>query len=745
MRSTRPSSLSVYWYKWRDLLGHRVDGASLAAFRVCFGLLMCWHLLRQLLPAEGTTTLRFLYVDTNFHFKYSGFQWVTAFGEPWMSLFVGLLAVCALAVALGVWYRGACCMLFFGFSYLFLIEAAKYNNHYYLMCLLAGLLCVMPASAVFSVDGWRRQRADGEAELPLVPWWTIFVLRGQIFIMYFYAAVAKYNGDWLTGIPLQAPAEAWHEMLSSVLPLPTAVDIRTVALAMAWTGLLFDSTIGFLLLVRRTRMFGLGLTGVFHGINFLLFPIGVFPLLAFSVTWIFLDPDWPRRVWSWIKKPTFFRPDWTWLVGGAVAFPIIGALLAWKTPRRNAVEQQARAAVGVAVLVVVYLGLQMTIPLRHFTLPSNASWSEEGQDFSWRMMLRAKTSGHVIYHVQDDVLVYRDAQQLSRIRWEQWPEERPREIFVPVDSHRFDWRDHPGLTFTFEPCVGYRAVHPLTDSLSAEQIAERKQLIARQWENAFERRVDVLESISLSAAVAELKCLLASHTTSDFDTEASIKKLEALAAAVGQPGGSGNSERKQASLAYFLNDLAKHTRNDPEMQDVLYRVGAFELQGATTVPERFLIIDDPQLRRGTIDLAALTAGDSYLIWVDLSRLSASGWQQLPQWFPAYETGELKIVWNYFRDLNRIQRNRFGIRPRMLQQYACYVANQWEGIHGRRPEVRVTSLAMMNYRRPQYLVDPDADLASVDYRVLAPNRWILPLKSRPLRLSDWQHFGRPVRR
>ena len=166
-------------------------------------------------------------------------------------------------------------------------------------------------------------------------------------------------------------------------------------------------------------------------------------------------------------------------------------------------------------------------------------------------------------------------------------------------------------------------------------------VIERQCEEAFGNRPRVLQSISLQAAVSELARLLPDRQVGVVDTRNVVSKLESLAAAVDRAVAAGEAERERASLAYFLNDLSQRTQNDNEIQDVLYRIGAFELQGAKAGFHRFLIVDDPQLRCGKRDLAALTSGQPYLVWADLSRLPSSGWKQLPQWFPTYETGELK--------------------------------------------------------------------------------------------------------
>jgi hypothetical protein len=52
--------------------------------------------------------------------------------------------------------------------------------------------------------------------------------------------------------------------------------------------------------------------------------------------------------------------------------------------------------------VVVYLALQLLIPLRHWLYPGNVSWTEEGHRFAWHMKLRDK-AGRLAIEVTDPV------------------------------------------------------------------------------------------------------------------------------------------------------------------------------------------------------------------------------------------------------------------------------------------------------------------------------------------------------
>ena len=126
----------------------RIDAASLAAFRILFGLLM------------AVSTVRFMalgwvdefYVQPAFHFTWDPFPWVTPLPAPLMHLLFVALAVLALAIAAGFHYRLCMALFFIGFTYVELIDKTYYLNHYYLVSLLSGLMIFLPANTVWSLD-----------------------------------------------------------------------------------------------------------------------------------------------------------------------------------------------------------------------------------------------------------------------------------------------------------------------------------------------------------------------------------------------------------------------------------------------------------------------------------------------------------------------------------------------------------------------------------------------------------------
>jgi len=265
-----------------DWLVRPLDAASLAAFRIAFGVLLLWEVWKYV--ANGWVAR--YYVDPTFHFTYFGFEWVRPWPGPWMYAHVVALGVLAACIALGACYRPAAVLFFLGFSYLFLLEQARYLNHLYLVCLLAFLLMVVPAHRACSFDAWLRPRGGPAA----VPAWALWLLRFQVAVPYLYGGIAKLNADWLAGEPVRT----WLAERSAQSVLGPWLTQEWLVYTLCYGGLLFDLAIVPLLLWRRTRALALVAAIGFHLTNVYLFSIGIFPWLMIAATLLFLPPDWPR-------------------------------------------------------------------------------------------------------------------------------------------------------------------------------------------------------------------------------------------------------------------------------------------------------------------------------------------------------------------------------------------------------------------------------------------------------------------
>ncbi len=331
-----------------------MDIAGLVWFRVCFGAIMVWEICRFL--AYGR--VYDYYIGPEFRFTYHGFAWLTPLpGIGMVALFIGL-GLLAVFITVGMYYRVATVLFFLGFTYAFLLEQATYLNHLYLVCLISFVLIFLPANRWMSIDALR----DGTLRSDRVEAWSIWILRAQLGVVYFFGGVAKLNGDWLAGMPLLE----WMDTRQDWPVVGGLLAWDGTAWVMAYGGLLLDLLAAPLLLIRRTRPWMLGLVVVFHCCNEVLFSIGIFPYLMVCATLIFLDPDWPRQVFA-----RFLPPD-----RGESRLPE-------PTPARRR---------GLVLLWGAWMTVQVLVPLRHLAYPGNVSWTEEGHLFAWHMKLRSKVS-----------------------------------------------------------------------------------------------------------------------------------------------------------------------------------------------------------------------------------------------------------------------------------------------------------------------------------------------------------------
>jgi vitamin K-dependent gamma-carboxylase len=352
-----------------------VDAASLAVFRIGFGIIMLVEMWRYL----SADWISRYYITPEYHFSYYGFGWVQPWDETGMYLHFAGLALLAFFIAIGFLYRYSCIAFTLGFTWVFLLDQTQYLNHFYLVILLGMLLSVLPAQRVFSVDARLRRRPAAA----LVPAWSVWVLRAQFEVLFLYAGIVKLNSDWLQ----LEPMAIWMQR-GAGLPLIGPLMVEPLVVAVASYGVIILHLVGApLLLWRRTRLAVFILYAAFHTLNHFSFNIGIFPWLTLFGTLVFFEPDWPRRVWRWLTiRTAAVRVS---AVGGGDA-PTAAVPAAMPAHNR-------RLVIGV---LAAWLAFQVLVPLRHLLYPGNVSWTEEGHRFAWQMMLREK-SGVAQFTVTD--------------------------------------------------------------------------------------------------------------------------------------------------------------------------------------------------------------------------------------------------------------------------------------------------------------------------------------------------------
>ncbi|MGB3608431.1 MAG: HTTM domain-containing protein [Psychroserpens sp.] len=346
-------------FSLKTYLHTTTNAAPLAVFRICFGMMMCFSITRFWYHGW----IEQLYIEPKFHFKYYGFEWVNSLGVFNYILFI-LCGIAALFIAFGLKYRIAIIVFFLSFSYIEFIDKTTYLNHYYFVSVLSFLMIFLPANAKFSVDNLLRKKGFDK-----VPTWTIDSLKLLLAIVYVYAGLAKINSDWL----LRAmPLKIW---------LPSKYDLPLIGtnlmqqnwfhFAMSWSGMIYDLTIPFLLLYKRTRMFAFVVVVFFHVFTRVLFPIGMFPYIMIVATLIFFDASVHEKIIGVVKK--LLRPF-----------------------RRHIETISLKEAYTysnqkfILTIIALFFAFQIVVPFRYMAYPNELFWTEEGYRFSWRVMLMEK-------------------------------------------------------------------------------------------------------------------------------------------------------------------------------------------------------------------------------------------------------------------------------------------------------------------------------------------------------------------
>ena len=335
-----------------------VDVSILVFFRILFAVMA----LRLIWLFYDYDFIHKYFIEPPFNFKYYGFGWVMPWPGNGMYWHFAALAILSLFIGLGLFYRLSMALFCLGFTYVFLLEQARFMNHYYLLCLISLIMVFLPAHRAFSLDALLRPKLRAET----VPTWTLWLLRFQVGIVYFFAGVAKLNADWLEGAPIR------------IMMGRRGITDELMIQFMTYTGMFFDLLIVPLLLWRRTRLFALVAALIFNVSNSHIFLIDIFPWFMLTGTLLFFSPDWPRRL-----ARRVFRMKEQVVTSNPSA------------PTTLSLSQRLTVAV-----LGVYVAVQLLLPLRHIAYPGNANWNFDGHRFAWRMLLCVKVPGPPRFRIQ---------------------------------------------------------------------------------------------------------------------------------------------------------------------------------------------------------------------------------------------------------------------------------------------------------------------------------------------------------
>ena len=328
----------------------QIDNSPLLIFRIFFGILVSL----ECYGAIATGWVKKNLIDPEFTFNFIGLDWLQPLPGIGMYLYFIVMGTLGIFIALGYRYRfsaGAFALLW---TAVYLMQKTAYNNHYYLLILIALIMAFMPANRDYSLDA-RRNPSIRTNHMSAYLKWAIVL---QLFIVYTYASVAKLYGDWLdfSIIEILFKNKKSYPIIGGLLQEPLVHRVVGIS------GILFDLLIVPALLWKPTRKWAFVASLFFHLFNSIVFQIGIFPYLALAFTVFFFEPETIRKLFFKKKEP---------YLENVLTVP----------PQRELV-------LGILSL---YFLIQLVLPIRHYFIEDDVLWTEEGHRMSWRMMLRSRT------------------------------------------------------------------------------------------------------------------------------------------------------------------------------------------------------------------------------------------------------------------------------------------------------------------------------------------------------------------
>ena len=341
------------------LLFSKIDNSPLLIFRIFFGILVSL----ECYGAIATGWVRRTLVEPQFTFSFISFEWIQPLPGNGMYIYFFIMGTLGLLITLGYKYRFSIIAFTVMWTGVYLMQKSSYNNHYYLLILISLFMCFFPANRGYSLDARQHPGIREESMYGYVKW----VIVAQLFLVYTYASIAKFYGDWLdfSFIELLMKSKSDYAVIGPFLQLPWAQKIIAIA------GILFDLLVVPALLWKPTRKWAFGLSIFFHLFNSVVFQIGIFPYLSLAFTVFFFEPETIRKIF-FKKRPKFEKPHM--IVPSYKSLFLIGA--------------------------GAYFLIQLLLPIRHHLIEGDVLWTEEGHRMSWRMMLRSR-SGTIQFQIKN--------------------------------------------------------------------------------------------------------------------------------------------------------------------------------------------------------------------------------------------------------------------------------------------------------------------------------------------------------
>jgi vitamin K-dependent gamma-carboxylase len=293
----------------------------------------------ELLTARG----EFRYFNTVFHFRYPGFEFIPVLNDQLLTVVFVIGLIASLFLLFGYYYKVASKILFIVYLYVFSIDQAYFNNHYYFYALINLFFLVVPANKSFSLDDSLRKIESKSTHR-----WMLLLFQFQVCIVYFYGGISKLlNPEWLSGLAVKT----LYTNISVRLNWGLSEDeLALIVVIVTVGGLMFDLLVPFGLMARSKwlRLAAIFFVLLFNVSNAITLRIGTFPYAMMASLVLFVFPTEQNQSTSHH--------------GSVRAQPLVFSLIS------------------------IYLILQLVVSFRHLFVPGNVFWTGECKMWSWHMM-----------------------------------------------------------------------------------------------------------------------------------------------------------------------------------------------------------------------------------------------------------------------------------------------------------------------------------------------------------------------
>lgn len=164
-----------------------------------------------------------------------------------------------------------------------------------LLRILAFYLMISNSGAAYSVDSIIRKIKNREALL--APKWNRLLIKYQVSIFYFFAAIPKTGANWMNGTAIYY---ALNNPNFARILMPWLQSVPILVKMITWGALAIEYATPFLLWIPRAHLLAISLVtalqlGIFFTMN-----IGMFQITSIVAVLIFLEKTDIDRFWKWL-------------------------------------------------------------------------------------------------------------------------------------------------------------------------------------------------------------------------------------------------------------------------------------------------------------------------------------------------------------------------------------------------------------------------------------------------------------